>query len=70
MCIYSQDVENRECITMVVNNLSAMAGYSSDIFRKKLSDIKKKETTTLDVVDSDDDFDYGELEDEDTDQSE
>lgn len=70
MCIYSQDVENRECIMMVVNNLSAMAGYSSDILRKKLSDIKKKETTTLDVVDSDDDFDYGELEDEDTDQSE
>ena len=70
MCIYSQDVENRECITMVVNNLSAMAGYSSDTLRKKLSDIRKKETTTLNVVDSDDDFDYGELEDEDTDQSE
>ena len=70
MCIYSQDVENRECITMVVNNLCAMADYSSDSLNMRLSEIRKKETTTLDVVDSDDDLDYGELEDEDTDQSE
>lgn len=64
ICIYSGDIENVEGIVMIVNNLSSMAGFSSDVLNMRMSEIQAHDAASSDDADAGGERIDEELEDE------